>query len=57
MVLHKTLGRRNQPLLELILHVERAQGMGKGQSLYNPCVNGKRAAAKESPKSPTTVIA
>lgn len=38
MVLHKTLGRRNWPLLELILHVERDQGMEKGQGLYNPCL-------------------
>lgn len=54
MVLHKTLGRRNWPLLELILHVERA-GMGKACIILVFYVNGKMGAAKEFPKSPTTV--
>lgn len=58
MVLHKTLGRRNWPLLELIWHAERAQEWGRGKAciILVFCGNAKWAATKESPKSPTTVI-
>lgn len=51
-VLHKTLGRRNWPLLELILYAERAQGRGKACVILFFCVNGKRGSCKGFSKEP-----
>lgn len=54
MVLHKTLGRRNWPLLELIWHTESAQEWGRGKAciILVFCVNGNMGSWKGVSKEP-----